>query len=347
MPLAPFCSDGSCIQMVVESGATNNYLDPALTPRVRAHMCDVEDLQVPHTIVAAGQHLFKGVTTGTIFGAVTDDNGNDRRVSFRVASVPDLGSIPFSVTAAMQKGVATLFHPANPGLESGNVVIPMQACGVDDATGKLMCSIEVNLEGGAGGQMVLGQAPDGLVSKSESAELWHRRMGHINHKSLDVLKKGPASGVDFTGNLKNCSTCLIGKCAQQPHLKQATYNVLRHFQLVSVDTLDPFTPKSLGGFKYAVKFVDQQTKCKEVVLMKDKTCSVDALAVFVKETVIPTGDRDSYRRAHPYPPRGPRHGILRARSSVNTVKASASSWILPLRTPLSRSERTSVRAGRF
>ena len=38
-------------------------------------------------------------------------------------------------------------------------------------------------------------------------------------------------------------------------------------------------------------FVDPQTKWKEVVLMKDKTCSVDALAGFVKETVCPTGGR--------------------------------------------------------
>ena len=284
-------TDGSCIWMVVESGATNNYLDPALTPAVRAHMCDVEDLQVPHTIVATGQHLLKGVTTGTIFGAVTNDNGNDRRVSFRVVSVPELGTSLFSVTAAVQKGVGTLFHPANSRLESGDVVIPMQTCGVNDATGKLMCSIEVKLGGGAGGQMVLGRAPDGLALTSESAELWHRRMGHINHKSLDVLNKKPASGVDYTGDLKNCSTCPLGKSAQQPHPRQATYNVLRSFQLVSVDTLGPVTPKSLGGFKYAVKFVNQQTKWKGVVLMKDKTCSVDALAVFVKKTMIPTGER--------------------------------------------------------
>ena len=115
--------------MVVDVGATNNNLDPAFTPGVRAHMCDVEDLQVPYTVVAAGQHLLKGVTTGTIFGAVTDDNGKDRRVSLRVVLVPDLGTNLFSVTAAMQKGVATVFHPANPRLEWGDVVIPMQTCG--------------------------------------------------------------------------------------------------------------------------------------------------------------------------------------------------------------------------
>ena len=107
----------------------------------------------------------------------------------------------------------------------------------------------------------------------------------------DVLRKEPASGVDYIGDLKNCSICPLGKNAQQPHPKQATYNVLRPFQFVSVDTLDPFTPKSLGGFKYAVTFVDQQTKLKEVMLIKNKTCSVDAVAVFVKETKIPTGER--------------------------------------------------------
>ena len=34
--------------------------------------------------------------------------------------------------------------------------------------------------------MILGRAPDVFALTSESAELWHRRMGHINNKSLDV-----------------------------------------------------------------------------------------------------------------------------------------------------------------
>ena len=46
-----------------------------------------------------------------------------------------------------------------------------------------MCSIEVKLGGGAGGQMVLGRAPDGFALKSESAELWHRRMGYITKRA--------------------------------------------------------------------------------------------------------------------------------------------------------------------
>ena len=116
---------------------------------------------------------------------------------------------------------------------------------------------------------------------------------HGTHQPQELGRpeEGAASGVDHTGDLKNCSSYPLGKSAQQPHPKQATYNVQRSFYLVSVDTLESFTAKSRGGFHYAVKLVAQQTKWKEVVLMKNKTCSVDALAVFVKETVIPTSER--------------------------------------------------------
>ncbi|CAB1118025.1 unnamed protein product [Ectocarpus sp. CCAP 1310/34] len=209
------------------------------------------------------------------------------------------GTNLFSVTLAMLKGVETLFHPDNPRLESGDVVFPMQTLGVDATTGKRIYSIEVKLGGEPGGPTVLGDAPDALALKVESADLWHRRMGHINGKSLDVLRKEPVNGVDYTGNVNDCCVCPLGKSAQQPHPKQVTYGVLRPFQHVSVDTLGPFTPTALGGFKYATKFVDQQTKWAEIVLMKDQACSVDSLALFKKGTVVPTGERIHCLRGDP------------------------------------------------
>ena len=82
-------------------------------------MCDVKDFQVPHTIVAAGQHLLKGVKTGTTFGAVTDDNGNDRHLSFRVGLVPDVSTNLFSVTAGMQKERRRCFIRPTPDWSRG------------------------------------------------------------------------------------------------------------------------------------------------------------------------------------------------------------------------------------
>ena len=76
LSLTPFLSHGSFVSMVVDSGATDNFVDPALTPGLRAYMRDVEERRVPHTIVAAGQNLLQGVATGTICGAVSGDSEN-------------------------------------------------------------------------------------------------------------------------------------------------------------------------------------------------------------------------------------------------------------------------------
>ena len=66
-------------------------------------------------------------------------------MSFRVIVVPGRGTKLFSVTAAMLKGLATLFHPTNPRVDKDGVVVPMQQLGVDDTTGKVMYSINVKL----------------------------------------------------------------------------------------------------------------------------------------------------------------------------------------------------------
>ena len=256
--------------MLVDSGATDNFPDPALTPGARAHMRDIEDLRIPLPIIAAGQHVLHGVTPGGLFGMVADDSGLDRQVYFRVVLVPWLGTNIFSVTAALSNGVAYLFYRDNPKLESGDVVVRMKIRGVDD-TGKITCSINVRFGAGGGGPQTLGEAPGGLALRVETASLWHRRMGHINSKSLDVLRKEAANGIDYTGDVQDCSACSLGKSSQQPHPKHAIYGVSRAFQIKFVDILGPFTPTALGGFKIAAKFVDQHTKWKEVVLMKDKT----------------------------------------------------------------------------
>ena len=98
--------------------------------------------------------------------------------------------------------------------------------------------------------------------------------------------------------MQDCSACPLSESSQQPHSKHAVYGVSRAFQIVFIDTLGPITPTALGGFKYAAKFVDQQTKWKEGVLMKDKTCSTDALELFNKGTVIPRSERIHVLRAN-------------------------------------------------
>ena len=80
--------------------------------------------------------------------------------------VPGMGANLFSVTEAMRKGFAPIFHPDKPRLEVDDIVLPTYLLGTDERTGKLLCSIKVELGGVTGG----------FALRAESADLWHRRM---------------------------------------------------------------------------------------------------------------------------------------------------------------------------
>ena len=89
--------------MVVDNGATDNYVDPDLTPGCEP-TCATSKNFGSRTIVAADQNLLQGIATGTICGTVTDDSGNDRLISFRVIVVPGLGTNLFSTDRGDAEG---------------------------------------------------------------------------------------------------------------------------------------------------------------------------------------------------------------------------------------------------
>ena len=70
---ASFYSGDSTLTMLVDSGATHNFVDLLITPWVQDMMGDYCVLDVPHTIVATGQHVLQGVDTGIVQGTVIDE----------------------------------------------------------------------------------------------------------------------------------------------------------------------------------------------------------------------------------------------------------------------------------
>ena len=64
---AVFCSGDSTLTMLVDSGATHNFVDPLLTPWLQVMMSDYCVLDVPHTIVTAG--MFFKVSPRVLFKA--------------------------------------------------------------------------------------------------------------------------------------------------------------------------------------------------------------------------------------------------------------------------------------
>ena len=87
-----FCSGDSTLPMLVDSGATHNLVDPFLTPRLQDMMRDYCVLDVPHTIVAAGQHILQGDATGTVHGTVINDGGREKNCFSQAVVMPGWSS---------------------------------------------------------------------------------------------------------------------------------------------------------------------------------------------------------------------------------------------------------------
>ncbi|CAB1118341.1 unnamed protein product [Ectocarpus sp. CCAP 1310/34] len=116
-----------------------------------------------------------------------------------------------------------------------------------------------------------------------SADTWHRRLGHLNARSLDILRKDTGTGVDYRDSLSPCGVCQIAKHKQSPHPKQSTRELSRPGQLVVIDNMGPVNPPAKykgGSFPYACKITDDYTKMKEVYLLRKKSDTTEAVHTY-------------------------------------------------------------------
>ena len=167
--------------------------------------------------------------------------------------------------------MVTVFDSVNPRFEIGNIVIPLKPPSPPNKLYSFSMDFASTVDAA------------GVTLRTESVELWHRRMGHINTRSMDILRKEKGNGVEYTGDFPTC------KCAQQTHPKRASYDVSRPFQLVTTDLMGPLSPPALGGSRYVSKFLDQLTKWNEVFLLKEKNSAVDTVQLYNQTVVIPSG----------------------------------------------------------
>ena len=85
--------------------------------------------------------------------------------------MPGLGRNLFSVKQAARNGVVSIFDMTNPRLGTHNHTFPLQELGHD------LYSFSLDFTGG-------GNGPELAMQAAANANLWHRRLGHLNRKSL-------------------------------------------------------------------------------------------------------------------------------------------------------------------
>ena len=97
--------------------------------------------------------------------------------------------------------------------------------------------------------------------EANTADLWHRRLGHLGKQQLkDLASKESLKGVTISKNddLSFCESCVEGKMHRQPFQPSGDVCSTRKLQLVRSDVCGPMPTESLGKKRY---FLDDYSRC--------------------------------------------------------------------------------------
>ena len=113
-----------------------------------------------------------------------------------------------------------------------------------------------------------------LFGKADVEWLWHRRLSHVNMRTLQSLHKGGhilglKDNVSFSRD-RLCRACVEGKMHDSPHPSNTIISSKRILELLHVDLFGAVPQPSLGGKKYCLVIVDDYSRFTCIFIFKTK-----------------------------------------------------------------------------
>jgi hypothetical protein len=108
------------------------------------------------------------------------------------------------------------------------------------------------------------------ISSSDLCEIWHRRMAHLHHGALRVLREMVTGVPDFSSEHHElCKGCTLGKYTKTafPSSDSRAAGIL---DLIHSDVCGPMSLASLTGSLYYVVFIDDFSRKSWIFFMKTK-----------------------------------------------------------------------------
>jgi hypothetical protein len=104
-------------------------------------------------------------------------------------------------------------------------------------------------------------------------ELWHKRYGHLNFRSLsDLNSKNLVHGLPkISVKSPICEICVKSKQSRLSFVNEVPRRASEALQVVHSDVCGPFEVPSLGGSKYFITFVDEFTRMLWLYTIKLKS----------------------------------------------------------------------------
>ena len=93
-------------------------------------------------------------------------------------------------------------------------------------------------------------------SSSDLCEIWHRRMAHLHHGALRVLREMVTGVPDFSSEHHElCKGCTLGKYTKTAFLSSES-RAAQILDLIHSDVCGPMSLASLNGSLYFFVFID-------------------------------------------------------------------------------------------
>ena len=139
-----------------------------------------------------------------------------------------------------------------------------------------------------------GKICNGVVNALEgdsSIELWHKRLGHMSEKGMQILsKKEFLPGMKGTP-LKTCVHCLAGKQHRVSFRSSFPSRKSNVLDLIHSDVCGPLKVRSHGGALYFVTFIDDHSRKVWAYTLKTKDQVLDVFKYFQAKVERETGKK--------------------------------------------------------
>ena len=127
------------------------------------------------------------------------------------------------------------------------------------------------------------------LENDSSTDLWHRRLGHMSEKGLQVFsKKELLAGIKATP-LKTCVHCFHGKQNRISFRRNIASRKSHVLDLVHSDVCGRFKVRTLGGSLYFVTFIDDHSRKVWAYTLKTKDQVLDMFKHFQANIERETG----------------------------------------------------------
>lgn len=239
---------------IMDSGATQH-----ITPhRGLLHNFREEEQELSITFGNHQQAKVAGVGDTVLESCV---NGVHNQIVLKgVLYVPGASANLFSVPRATSKGASIVFRQSK-------CLLVMNGETIAEATkvyGLYYINAVALQDNGTCGDAAL------MAHTTETAQLWHRRMGHLGYDNLAKMQRHSlVKGMNVPeGDFKAaeqeiCEPCIMAK-QQRLKFPMSEHESNRPLELVHMDVCGPMQEPSLGGSRYIATFLDDYSKLSVV-----------------------------------------------------------------------------------